>query len=210
MADEMASRETWPERVGPWFVIDKLGGGGNAWVYKAKREGASECVALKVLKSQKPLREPYLRFIREADFLRNLRIEDGILPLIDSSVPGHPTKESPAWLAMPIAQSIRDALDGAPLETVVDAVASIAETVASLAARGIVHRDIKPGNLYRLQDRWLVGDFGLVDIPDLEQLTREGRPLGPAHFTAYELIANPDSADGRLQMSIRLLRLFGY
>lgn len=195
MAEEETSRDKWPERIGPWLVIDRLGGGGNAWVYKAHREGTSECVALKVLKSQKPLREPYLRFIREADFLRDSRIEDGVLPLIDSSVPDNPTKDSPAWLAMPIAQSIRDALDGAPLETVVDAIASIAETLASLATKGIAHRDIKPGNLYRLHDRWLVGDFGLVDIPDLEQLTREGRPLGPAHFTAYELIANPDSAD---------------
>jgi serine/threonine protein kinase len=197
MSDERARREKWPERVGPWVVIDKLGGGGNAWVYKAKKDGTTECVALKVLKSQKPVREPYLRFIREAEFLRGSSIEDGILPLIDASVPDKPTRDDPAWVAMPIAQPIRDAVAGAPLETVIDAVATIAETLASLAEKGIAHRDIKPGNLYRLHDRWLVGDFGLVDIPDLEQLTREGRPLGPAHFTAYELIANPDSVDAR-------------
>jgi serine/threonine protein kinase len=197
MSDEQARRDKWPERIGPWIVIDRLGGGGNAWVYKATRDESSY-VALKVLKSQKPLREPYLRFIREADFLRSASIDDGILPLIDASVPDNPTKEDPAWLAMPIAQPMRDALVGEPLGTVIDAVATIAETLASLAEKGIAHRDIKPGNLYRLGDRWLVGDFGLVDIPDLEQLTREGRPLGPAHFTAYELITNPDTADACL------------
>jgi serine/threonine protein kinase len=186
-----------PDRVGAWIIIEELGSGGNALVYKAKMEGAASCVALKVLKSQKPLREPYLRFIREAAFLRNSRIEDGILPLIEANVPDNPTKDNPAWLAMPVAEPIRDALDGTTLGGVVAAIAAIAETLAALAERNIAHRDIKPGNLYRLQDRWLVGDFGLVDIPSLEALTREGRPLGPAHFTAYELIRNPDTADAR-------------
>jgi len=197
MSDEQSRGEKEPQRVGVWTVIGELGSGGNAYVYKAKKDGEAQYVALKVLKSQKPLREPYLRFIREADFLRTSTIEDGILPLIDANVPANPSKTNPAWLAMPIAEPIRDALADEPLEAVVDAVATIAETLAALAERGIGHRDIKPGNLYRLHDRWLVGDFGLVDIPDLDQLTREGRPLGPAHFTAYELIRNPDSADAR-------------
>lgn len=97
---------------------------------------------------------------------------------------------------MPVARPISEALDGAPLETVVEAVARIAETLADLQdQRGLGHRDIKPGNLYELDGDWLVGDFGLVDAPDLEELTRSNRPLGPAHYTAYEVIADPANAD---------------
>jgi len=60
---------------------------------------------------------------------------------------------------------------------------------------GVGHRDIKPPNLYRLEDAWLVGDFGLVSVPSIEELTRSGRPLGPAHFMPYEMILDPSNAD---------------
>jgi serine/threonine protein kinase len=184
-----------PQRVGPWVLIRKINGGGNADVYEAARDGRAEHVALKVIRTQKADREPYQRFAREVGFLRTLTIEDGVLPLLDANVPTKPTKTNQAWLAMPIAEPIRDALAGASLETIVDAVATLAETLARLASQGVAHRDIKPGNLYRLDDRWLVGDFGLIDTPDLEQLTLEGRPLGPAHFTAHELIAAAATTD---------------
>src|SRR5262249_14157198 len=113
-------------------------------------------------------------------------------------VPDKPTPENQAWLAMPVATPIKDALMGKPIETVVEAIAEIAQTLAKLAdQRGITHRDIKPGNLYCYEGRWLVGDFGLVDLPDKNDLTRQGRPLGPAHYTAYELVADPTIPDTR-------------
>ncbi|MGH3195168.1 MAG: serine/threonine protein kinase [Streptosporangiaceae bacterium] len=185
-------------RIDQWIVGRKLGGGGNAGVYQATREGTNESVALKVLWTQVGGREPYLRFTREVEFLRDLTIDDGVLPLIDASVPDEPTREHPAWLAMPIAELIRKALSGKPLETVVEAMAKIADTLARLAEqRNIAHRDIKPDNLYCYEGEWLVGDFGLIDIPGMNDLTRQGRPLGPAHYTAYELIADPTISDPR-------------
>jgi serine/threonine protein kinase len=185
-------RNRHPRRIDQWIVGRRLGGGGNAAVYRATREGTDEPVALKVLWTQVGGREPYLRFTREVEFLRGLTVDDGVLPLIDASVPDEPTREHLAWLAMPVAKLIREALSGKPLETVVEAMAKIAETLARLAdQRNIVHRDIKPDNLYFYEREWLVGDFGLIDIPGMNDLTRQGRPLGPAHYTAYELIADP-------------------
>jgi serine/threonine protein kinase len=97
---------------------------------------------------------------------------------------------------MPIARPIASALAGQPLADVVAAVAAIADTLWRLQRDfDIAHRDIKPGNLYELDGRWLVGDFGLVALPDTEGLTGEGRPLGPAHYTAYEMILDAASAD---------------
>lgn len=97
---------------------------------------------------------------------------------------------------MPIARPIAQRLAGEPLETVVDAIAVIAATLARLVAEHrLGHRDIKPGNLYELDGRWLVGDFGLIAAPDLEELARTGRPFGPAHYTAYELMTAPATAD---------------
>jgi serine/threonine protein kinase len=59
----------------------------------------------------------------------------------------------------------------------------------------VAHRDIKPGNLYELDGEWLVGDFGLIAVPDPEELTRTGKALGPAHYTAYEMILDAARAD---------------
>ena len=96
---------------------------------------------------------------------------------------------------MPVATPIAHVLADAPLDTIIAALAEIAETLARLAERDVGHRDIKPGNLYELDGRWLIGDFGLVAGPNLAELTVSGKKLGPAHFTAYELILDPVNAD---------------
>src|SRR5262249_38961399 len=141
-------------------------------------------------------REPYQRFVREIAFLREHQAVDGLLPLVDAYLPDEPTKRDVPWLAMPIATPISEALQGRPLGDVVTAVSTIADTLWRLQHDfGIAHRDIKPGNLYELEGAWLIGDFGLVALPDTDGLTAEGRPLGPAHYTAYEMIRDPASAD---------------
>jgi serine/threonine protein kinase len=142
-----------------------MGGGGNAEVYRATREGTDAEVALKVLKVQEARREPYRRFAREVEFQQGLTIDDGVLPLIRANVPDEPTPEDQAWLAMPIAIPIRDALAGEPLGTVVDAVGTIANNLAKLAAeRGVAHRDIKQNNLYFYDEDYLKV-FSLIAAP---------------------------------------------
>jgi serine/threonine protein kinase len=183
------------ESIGGWLLGRELGAGGNATVWEATRRGIPRA-ALKVLNTVRADREPYRRFVREVDTMRSLTESQGVLPLIDAHLPSRPTRSDPAWLAMPIATPISQALAGQPLDEVVEAMAAVAATLSSLkSANGLAHRDVKPGNLYRLEAEWLVGDFGLVAVPDVEELTQSGRPLGPAHFTAYEMIVDPVHAD---------------
>lgn len=182
-------------QIGPWSVRGKLGSGGNAEVYRAIRDEAEGELALKVL-HKKFSREPYLRFAREIETLRKLGALPGIVPFVDAYLPQSPTRTSPAWLAMPVVVPIADALADKPLEVIVRAVATVSSTLVTLKRTyGIAHRDIKPGNLYEQCGQWLVGDFGLVAVPDVEQLTREGKQLGPAHYTAHEMITDPVNAD---------------
>lgn len=184
------------QRVGPWTLASRLGRGGNAEVWSAYREGDTSLVALKVINVNKVEREPYQRFVREIAFLRDHQAVEGLLPVVDAHLPPEPTKQDVPWLAMPVATPIGDALQGKPLSEVVAAVSAIAGTLWRLQSDfGIAHRDIKPGNLYELDGKWLIGDFGLVALPDTDGLTTEGRPLGPAHYTAYEMIRDPVSAD---------------
>jgi len=184
------------EMLGQWLLGRELGAGGNAIVFEATSSEFPEPVALKVLKSRKPDREPYRRFVAEVETLRKLGDLDGILPLLAAGLPKEPAVGDYPWLAMPVAEGIRAALSKSPLDAVIDAMAEVAETLARLAAEHqIAHRDLKPANLYRDDGRALVGDFGLVSLPDADELTREDRPLGPIHYMPYEMLLDPARAD---------------
>ena len=184
------------QTVGPWTLHERIGRGGNATVWKATRSDAGPEVALKIINVTKVEREPYQRFVREIEFLREHQTVPGILPLVDAHLPSQPTRTDQPWLAMPIAIPIAQALANRPLADVVGAVAAIADTLGRLQREfDIAHRDIKPGNLYELDGSWLIGDFGLVSVPDADTLTVDGRQVGPAHYTAYEMILSPTTAD---------------
>lgn len=190
------------ERLGRWLLQKPLGTGGNAEVWEALGD-QGQVVALKILRSTSVISEPYVRFRNEISVLRRLcdpkRAWEGlsVLPIIDVSLPDRPSRTRPAWLAMPVAMSIRAKLGNFPeLKDVVKAVRSIAATLATLADEGICHRDIKPSNLYWYEDDYVVGDFGLVDYPGKEDITSGSRWLGPLHFLAPEMLMDPGRADG--------------
>jgi len=182
-------------KLADWVIEDEIGSGGNATVYRASHRGG-DTVALKVLNSARAAGEPYRRFRNEIEALQRLAGVPGVLPLLEYNLPESPSRENRAWLAMPLATPIEAELEDADLEMVVQAVARIAATLAVVhGEHNLAHRDVKPGNLYALGGDWLVGDFGLVHIPDVEELTRSNRPMGPLHFAPYEMIVAPDTAD---------------
>lgn len=193
------SRQLRPgEDLGPYSIVKKLGGGGNADVYEATNE-THGTVALKVLRSRSRTSEPYRRFRQEVaeHYELSRRAVPGVLPLLDFDVPENPDDEHPPWMAMPIAIPIEEGLGELPaLENVVLAIAEIAATLARLHAESVAHRDVKPTNLYRHGADWVVSDFGLVDIPGGEPLTVGAKALGPRYFIAPEMILRPAIAAG--------------
>jgi hypothetical protein len=188
------------KRVGPYIVVRKIGSGGNADVYEGTTTEESGASALKVLRSRRTESEPYQRFRQEVVKHRELsqRGERGVLPVLAFNLPETPNADDRPWIAMPVAVPIEDALGAAPaLEDVVEAVATIADTLARLHAGRISHRDIKPSNLYQYENEWVISDFGLVNIPGGEPLTVGAKALGARHFIAPEMIMRPDIQDGR-------------
>jgi hypothetical protein len=179
--------------VGPWTLVEVLGTGGNATVWRASHKDG-RTVALKILKSVRPESEPYKRFRREIAALQELGSRPGILPILGSSLPDRPKRGDPAWIATPIATPLADALGGHPLPDVVAAMKIVAETLAALHRDGIAHRDVKPANLYWFEGSPVIGDFGLVDLPDETTLTDPDKPLGPRNFIPYEFVADPAGA----------------
>ncbi|MCY3733740.1 MAG: protein kinase [Chloroflexi bacterium] len=182
------------QSVDRWTLVELLGKGGNAEVWRARCDG--EEVALKVLNQRRPESEAYRRFRNEIEALNRVGPRDHVLPLLDSHLPESPSRTNLAWLAMPIAGPLSEGLEQADLREVVTAVAEIARTLAQLEEEfQLHHRDIKPSNLYLIDGRAAISDFGLVDLPHASELTGSGRPLGPQHFLAYEMLSDPGNAD---------------
>jgi hypothetical protein len=182
------------DQLGPFRLVSYLNRGGNAWVWSARGSDGGE-VALKILMNRNPDSEPWKRFEREAKLQRDLTAEGfaGILPLLDFHIPqrGEPTR---AWLALPVAVSARDAFGAKPnLDDVVASLSTIARTLAQLHERGIAHRDVKPENIYQFENRWVIGDFGLIQVPDTQSLTEGSTGPGSLHYIAPELTGDPDA-----------------
>jgi serine/threonine protein kinase len=185
-----------PRQLGPWQLDTELGRGGNGTVWKVENVDSGQVAALKEIHTRKVDREPYRRFVTEIRTLQELGELPGVLPLIDAHIPDAPAAKEKPWLVMPIAAPLSEVLAGADHSSVVGAIASVARTLATLKAdHGIAHRDVKPANLYDLEGASLIGDFGLVALPDPSGLTREGKPLGPANFIPFEMLNNADTAD---------------
>ena len=172
-----------------------LGRGGNARVWKVTKEG--QVGAIKLPYARTAVSEPYQRFCTEVALQRELDVA-GLLPVLDAFVPESPTTEAVPYMVTPCCVSLRNFLsaNGQGLDACVEAVAELAETLQELHDRGISHRDVKPENLYRYNDRATLGDLGLVSLSGPSSLTRGARVLGPVHYIAPEMTTGPENADG--------------
>lgn len=184
------------ERYGDWELLALEGQGGNGWVWRARHHRTGEEAASKILKTRRTDADAYQRFRREVATLVDLGQRPGVLPLRDHCVPEHLAQGERAWFVMPLAQRIDAALAASDLPQVVAAFASFAHALAELYEEvRLTHRDLKPQNLYRWGQQFVVGDFGLVHMPDAESLTAPGKVVAPANYVPWELLEDPDGAD---------------
>ena len=164
----------------------------NGRVYKATRVSDGENVAIKIL--YKDYKATKNRFLNEINIMKdNFPHIEGIIPILDCS-----TKDY--WYTMPLCMDIITYINRARLsiEEIVDGTIELAYTLSKLHENGISHRDIKPGNILYYNDRFCLGDFGLVDFPDkIGDDTRNDRGLGAVFTMAPEMKRNPETADGK-------------
>ncbi|HVU50567.1 MAG TPA: protein kinase [Polyangia bacterium] len=181
------------------FDIERLvGSGGMATVYRAVDRQTGEPVALKVLHGRTT--EQTERFEQEAELLAELSH-----PAIVRYVGHGTTPVGERYLAMEWldGQTLEDALASGPLTIgqSVDLGRRVAEALASAHRRGIVHRDIKPGNLI-LPGGALPGvrvlDFGLARrVLDQRRITQSGGIMGTPMYMAPEQARGEPYIDAR-------------
>ena len=178
--------------LGHWHLVQRIGSGGNADVWRAR--AAREDVAIKILRqaSGRPLK----RFRAEIDLLRLITGQNGVLPLLDAHAPTSLAPGERVWLVMPLARGLSDVISSLSPEETVAGIKQVAVTMARLHSEQIFHRDLKPENLYEWNKQWVVGDFGIASFPGKKSLTTGSSKLGPVHFIAPEMLHNPETAHG--------------
>ncbi|MCI0342431.1 MAG: bifunctional serine/threonine-protein kinase/formylglycine-generating enzyme family protein [Planctomycetales bacterium] len=187
------------EQLGPYRLVRELGRGGQATVYLAEEPRLRRQVALKVLHRDQGLAAA-ARFRREAQAVARLGAHPGVVAV-------HDIGEADGWvyLAMDLVQGRTLA---AVIETgelshtqAADWVAQAARALYFAHAHGILHRDVKPGNLLVDADgRIRVSDFGLAATqaadPRSTRLTRTGYMVGTPFYMAPEQ-ARGETTDAR-------------
>jgi serine/threonine protein kinase len=180
-------------QVGGWTAVRFIdeGGNGEVWEVNDADRGAA---ALKILRDHRANSVGYRRFRREIETVQGLGERAGVLPVLEAHLPEEPSRRDRPWYVMPLAVPLDEVLDGKPVAEVVEAIAMLAEVLADLHAQGLGHRDIKPANLLWHVGSPVLGDFGLVYIPDAESLTEPGRVPGAFGYIADEVMQDPDNA----------------
>ena len=186
-------------QVGRYLIQQLLGRGGMATVYRAHDPSIGRDVAIKFLHASLcEDEECRTRFLREARAAGGLSHANIVIVHDVGEIEGRP------FMAMEL-------IDGTPLDDVLekrrqlpvrDVVLiglQLARALEYAHARGIVHRDIKPGNIMLLRDGQSikVTDFGIAHMDDgLKHRTQVGAVIGTPHYMSPEQ-ARGEKLDGR-------------
>jgi serine/threonine-protein kinase len=176
-----------PPRLGRFRIVGTLGEGASATVYRAFDPRLRRDVALKVLRDEAPGGpRAAARFLAEARAMARLG-HPRIVAIHEVGRDGGRYYIASALIEGP---SLARALDDGPLDPRAAAriAADLAEALAFAHARGVVHRDVKPGNiLLDPEGAAYLSDFGLAHRSDsARRLTVDGAVLGTPAYVAPE------------------------
>ena len=185
-ARQNTGRAAYPSRViaGRYVLERVLGEGGQAEVWEARDELTHDRVAVKILHSSAG--REYARVRREIATLRRLRVP-GVVTLLDEGVDG-----GDVFLVMERLDGT--VFPGRPQPLAWDELRSTAlallETLARVHAAGVIHRDLKPGNVLVSDDgRPTLLDFGVSWESLGARLSGSGEILGTPMYLAPEQIS---------------------
>ncbi len=189
----MPATEHLPRSLGPYRLQDRLGEGGMGVVHLA-RDPEGRPVAVKVLH---PLGSEGVnarrRLAREVETMRRVR-SPYVAEVLDADVTGEFPYIVTRFVAGPTLDEMvrtRGPLSGSGLRRLAH---GMAEALTAIHAAGVVHRDLKPGNVMLTDDRPIVIDFGIAQAGDATRLTQTGLVMGTPGYLAPEVIEGQPSS----------------
>ena len=180
---------------GDYELLEEVGRGGQGVVYRARQKSLNRTVALKVIGLGHWASDAHLkRFRREAEAAASLD-HSGIVPIYEVG-----ERDGSCYFSMKFVEGGQ--LDGVskrepmPIRQAVELIAKVARTVHYAHEHGILHRDIKPGNILLDQkDEPHLTDFGLARLVEGEStVTRTMEVLGtPSYMAPEQAVGNNDA-----------------
>jgi len=171
-------------------VLDEIGHGGMATVYRARDSSLDRFVALKVLHPHlQRTSEARARFTREAKSVAKLR-HPHILEIYDYS--GEASDETYIAAELLTGPTLKDFVlkqRELPAEIAACVALQLADALGAAHAKGIIHRDVKPENVLIHEDRCVkLTDFGIAYMVDAHTFTVTGQILGsPGHMAPEQV-----------------------
>ena len=187
-------------KFGRYVVVDQVGEGAMAKVYRAHDPEIDRYVAIKVLKDELCVDREYVdRFLREAKAAGTIN-HPNIVTIFDVG-----RVEEKPYITMEFLdeQTLEDVLDDSgkmPLKRLLRIGIQLANALDYAHKQGVVHRDIKPANILFMQDSDTikVADFGIARVSKSEEVqkTQAGTVVGtPRYMSPEQAMGNP--LDGR-------------
>ena len=175
-------------RLGHYEILEEIGRGGMGVIYRARQQHSRRIVAVKrILAHQVNSHETLVRFRREAEAVASLD-HTNILPIYEVSE----SEQGLPYFSMKYAMggSLRAALPtlrAKPREGV-RLMAKVARAIAYAHGKGVLHRDLQPGNILLDENgEPMVSDFGLAKwLDQTSDLTRTLETLGTPGYIAPE------------------------
>ena len=189
----MPALDSLPRKIGPYRVIEKIGEGGMGVVYLGM-DADGRRVAVKVLGSA-VAGDPSARqrLAREVETMRRVR-NRYVAEVLDADVDGPAPYIVTRYVqGRTLEDTVRQQgpLRGMALEALAE---GLAEALAAIHAAGVVHRDLKPGNVMVDAGQPVIIDFGIAHIPDATRLTKTGLVMGTPGYLAPEVIEGSPSS----------------
>jgi len=183
----MTAQNQTPATLGPYRVLERLGEGGMGVVYLAE-DSDQRKVAVKALRPA-IANDPNARrrLAREVETMRRVR-SPFVAEVIDADV----NCDTPYIVTRYVhGQTLeRVVTDGGPLtgEKLSRLASGLSLALAAIHAVGVVHRDLKPGNVMLSHDEPVVIDFGIAQAAEATRLTQTGMFMGTPGYLAPEVI----------------------
>lgn len=189
----MPALDSLPRKIGPYRVIEKIGEGGMGVVYLGS-DAERRRVAIKVL-GPAVANDPSARqrLAREVETMRRVRSRY-VAQVLDADVAGPAPYIVTRFVpGRTLDDTVRDSgpIRGMALDALAE---GLAEALAAIHAAGVVHRDLKPGNVMLDAGQPVIIDFGIAHIPDSTRLTKTGLVMGTPGYLAPEVIEGASSS----------------
>jgi predicted Ser/Thr protein kinase len=188
----MTAQNQTPDTLGPYRLLERLGEGGMGVVYLAA-DSQQRRVAVKALRPAFAA-DPNARrrLAREVETMRRVR-SPFVAEVIDADVTSDPPYIVTRYVSGRTLEEVVS--ESGPLagRELARLASGLALALSAVHAAGVVHRDLKPGNVMIANSEPVVIDFGIAQVPDSTRLTQTGMFMGTPGYLAPEVIEGQPS-----------------